>query len=97
MGRDKSLLFGRDELLKRGEYELTHDKLYMEDPPGWFTKFFFGADNTSYNAYNIARVVAEAVVMRFERKLLEWVDQRIEAKLDEHCGGMHHGCVKSDE
>lgn len=85
----ESLLFDRDEIVKRGEYELEHAHLYTEDPPGWFTKFFFGCDNTTHNTYNMARVVAEAVVMRFEVKLTRWVDDLIDERIQRHYDEEH--------
>jgi hypothetical protein len=88
----ESLLFDRDEIVNRGEYELEHNHLYLEEPPNWFTKFFFGSELTSSNTYNMARVVAESVVMRFEQRLLKWIDERIDAKLQQHREEDHSAC-----
>jgi hypothetical protein len=87
--RPKSLLFDREETIKRGEYELEHEHLYMEAPPNWFTKFFSGSSITSSNTYNMARVIAEFVVMRFEHKLIKWIDERIDARIRAHLEELH--------
>lgn len=92
MPKHESLLFDREEIIQRGEYEIEHDHLYMEDPPGWYVKFFFRSEVSTTNLYNMARVVAEAVVMRFEKKLLTWVDRRIDAKLQQHREEEHGPC-----
>lgn len=96
MPKHESLLFDREEVVRRGEYEIEHDHLYMEDPPAWWTKFFFGCDNTTRNAYNMSRVIAEMVVMRFEMKLMDWVNRRIDARINEHCE-THHDYRKKDD
>lgn len=91
MKDNESLLFDREEIVHRGEHELEHGHLYTEDPPKWYEKFFFGCDLTTRNAYNMSRVVAEMVVMRFERRLLTWIDRRIDERINQHCSEMHHG------
>jgi len=96
MSKHRSLLFDREEVVRRGEYEIEHDHLYMEDPPSWWSKFFFGCDITTRNFYNMSRTIAEVVVMRFEMKLTSWVNKRIDDKLNEHREKMHSGSGTDD-
>ncbi len=91
----ESLLFDEEELVRRGEHELEHAQPYMKDPPGWFVRFFYGSSLTTHNMYNTARVTAEAVV-RFEMRLLAWIDKRIDERIDAHCARMHHGFGEKD-
>ena len=71
----RTLVETPEELIKRGVRELTHADLKAElvDPPQVFNDTFFQADNTTRNAYNIARFAAREQLVLFERRLFEWL------------------------
>lgn len=91
MHHKKSLLFDLDEILTRVEYEIEHGHLYMEDPPKWFSKFFRHSEMSIRSVYNMSRIVAEFTILRFEERLLQWIDARIDQKISSYIAEIHKG------
>ena len=72
------LLETREERINRGERELMSEKVApgdLPDAPAEVVEIFHGAELTSKNDYNVARMAATHVVNLFQVRLFDWFEE----------------------